>query len=63
MTGTGLAAQVEDGPQEVTVDAVNRRGRRIAVRVLASSLHDTGDGSSDAGIILTMEETDGAAAR
>jgi two-component system, chemotaxis family, CheB/CheR fusion protein len=53
----------EDGPQEVTVDAVNRRGRRIAVRVLASVLRDTGDGSSDAGIILTMEETDGAAAR
>ena len=57
----------DDGPNEVTVDAVNRRGRRIAVRVLASTLHDatideatgTVDGPAGAGIILTMEETDG----
>jgi two-component system CheB/CheR fusion protein len=47
----------EDGPQEVTVDAVNRRGRSIAVRVLASALHDGAEETADGGIILTMEET------
>jgi two-component system, chemotaxis family, CheB/CheR fusion protein len=46
----------EDGPQEVTVDAVNRRGRSIAVRVLASALRGNEDGTRT-GIILTMEET------
>ena len=45
----------EDGPQETTVAAVNRRGRGIDVRVLGSALH----GSSDAaGIILTMEHVE-----
>ncbi len=47
----------EDGPQEATVAAVDRRGRSIDVRVLGSALHG---GSGDAaGIILTMERVDG----
>ena len=44
----------EGGPQEATVDAVNRRGRSIEVRVLGSAL--TGVTDAAAGIILTMEE-------
>jgi two-component system CheB/CheR fusion protein len=46
----------EDGPQDTTVAAVNRRGRRIAVRVLGSALRGRSDGA--AGIILTMEGVD-----
>jgi two-component system CheB/CheR fusion protein len=47
----------EDGAQETTVAAVDRRGRSIDVRVLGSALHG---GSGDAaGIILTMERVDG----
>jgi two-component system, chemotaxis family, CheB/CheR fusion protein len=44
----------EDGPQEATVDAVNRRGRHIEVRVLGSALRN--GGGDVAGIILTMED-------
>jgi len=44
----------EDGPQEVTLAAVNRRGRTIEVRVVASPLR--GDGGTVVGAILTMEE-------
>jgi two-component system CheB/CheR fusion protein len=49
----------EGGPQEATVDAVNRRGRSIEVRVLGSALTDVRDAA--AGIILTMEHVDGQA--
>jgi two-component system CheB/CheR fusion protein len=45
----------EGGPQEETVDAVNRRGRSIEVRVLGSALTR---GAETAGIILTMENVD-----
>jgi two-component system CheB/CheR fusion protein len=51
----------ENGPHETTVAAVNRRGRGITVRVLASALRGESDGSADDGIILTMEETAGPA--
>lgn len=47
----------EDGPQEATVAAVNRRGRSIEVRVLGSTL--TRGTQAAAGIILTMEPVDG----
>jgi two-component system CheB/CheR fusion protein len=43
----------EDGPHETTVDAVNRRGRHIEVRVLGSALKTTA--GEIGGIILTME--------
>jgi two-component system CheB/CheR fusion protein len=46
----------EDGPQEATVAAVNRRGRSIEVRVLGSAL--TRGTQAAAGIILTMEHVD-----
>lgn len=49
----------EGGPQELTVPAVNRRGRGIAVRVLASALRASG--GTSAGIILTMEDLAGGA--
>ena len=45
----------EDGPQETTVGAVDRRGRSIDVRVLGSALHG---GHDAAGIILTMERVE-----
>ncbi|MCE3555379.1 PAS domain S-box protein [Pseudonocardia sp. RS11V-5] len=48
----------EDGPQEVTLPAINRRGRSIDVRVIASPLR--GDGETVVGAILTMEESAGA---
>jgi two-component system CheB/CheR fusion protein len=48
----------EVGPHEIVVKAVNRRGRTIGVRVLGSPL--TGRGAGMAGVILTMEHTDGA---
>ncbi|GJF04774.1 CheR family methyltransferase [Pseudonocardia sp. D17] len=44
----------EDGPQEVTLAAVNRRRRTIDVRVVASPLR--GDTGTVVGAILTMEE-------
>jgi two-component system CheB/CheR fusion protein len=44
----------EDGSQEATLAAVNRRGRSIDVRVLCSALRDSTDEAS--GVILTMEE-------
>ena len=47
----------EDGPQEETIAAVNRRGRGIEVRVLGSAL--SGRTDTAAGIILTMERVDG----
>lgn len=47
----------EEGPHDVTVAAVNRRGRSIDVRVLGSPLR--GPEESATGVILTMEETDG----
>jgi two-component system CheB/CheR fusion protein len=43
----------EEGSAETTVTAVNRRGRSIDVRVLASALWGVAD--DPAGIILTME--------
>jgi two-component system CheB/CheR fusion protein len=46
----------EDGAQEQTVNAVNRRGRTIEVRVLGSPLR--GRDVPAAGVILTMEEID-----
>lgn len=49
----------EDGPHETIVDAVNRRGRSIGVRVLSSPLRVSTDDPS--GVILTMEEVDGQA--
>ncbi|MGI5132148.1 CheR family methyltransferase [Pseudonocardia sp. CA-107938] len=45
----------EDGLHEITVPAVNRRGRSIDVRVIASPLR--GADESVVGAILTMEET------
>lgn len=48
----------EDGPNEVAVAAVNRRGRSIEVRVLGSALR--AHGGTATGIILTMEDTDGS---
>ena len=48
----------EDGPQEATLDAVNRRGRHIEVRVLGSALKSAAD--EVAGIILTMEGVESA---
>ena len=51
----------EDGSQEAIVDAVNRRGRTIEVRVLGSALRAiTGE---VAGIILTMEGVENSAER
>lgn len=47
----------EDGPQEMTVRAVNRRGRAISVRVLGSPLHE-GTDSTAAGVVLTMEDAE-----
>jgi two-component system, chemotaxis family, CheB/CheR fusion protein len=44
----------ESGSQEVTLTAVNRRGRSIDVRVVASALHGPDD--AVVGAILTMEE-------
>ena len=44
------------GPQEAVVAAVDRRGRRVDVRVLGSALHGTTDAAG--GIILTMERVD-----
>ena len=48
----------EEGPQEVVLPAVNRRGRRIDVRVLGSALH--GPDGGPVGMILTMEDADDA---
>jgi two-component system CheB/CheR fusion protein len=48
----------EAGVQELTLSAVNRRGRRIGVRVLGSPLTDHDD--RPAGAILMMEEADRA---
>jgi two-component system CheB/CheR fusion protein len=49
----------EDGSQETTVAAVNRRGRSIEVRVLGSGLKTpTGEVT---GVILTMEGVEGPA--
>ena len=45
----------EDGPHEVTVAAINRRGRGIDVRVVASPLRGP-DAAAVVGAILTMEE-------
>jgi len=47
----------EAGPQEATVGAVNRRGRSIDVRVLASTLRT---GPAITGTILAMEGVDGS---
>jgi two-component system, chemotaxis family, CheB/CheR fusion protein len=46
----------DDGFQEATLSAVNRRGRSIEIRVLSSPLRANTD--SAAGVILTMEELD-----
>lgn len=45
----------EDGPHEVTLAAINRRGRGIDVRVVASPLRGA-DATAAVGAILTMEE-------
>ncbi|HXV94163.1 MAG TPA: CheR family methyltransferase [Pseudonocardia sp.] len=45
---------MESGPAELTVGAVNRRGRPISVRVLGSPLH--GPSRSPVGVILMMEQ-------
>ena len=50
----------EGGPHELVVDAVNRRGRGIVVRVLGTTLD--GAGSRGAGVILMMEEVGRAGA-
>ena len=49
----------EDGPQETTLGAVDRRGRSIDVRVLASALR--GAPGDVRGIILTMERIENGA--
>nr|WP_170309277.1 CheR family methyltransferase [Pseudonocardia hierapolitana] len=51
----------EPGPQELALPAVNRRGRRIGVRVLGSPL--TGYDDRPAGVILMMEQDGHADAR
>jgi two-component system CheB/CheR fusion protein len=48
----------EDGPQEITLKAVNRRGRTVVVRVQGSPL--SAPGRERAGVILTMEHLDPA---
>ncbi|GEL25838.1 chemotaxis protein CheR [Pseudonocardia sulfidoxydans NBRC 16205] len=47
----------DDGPQEVLLAAINRRGRSIDVRVVASPLR--GEAGAVVGAILTMEEAAG----
>jgi two-component system CheB/CheR fusion protein len=49
----------EDGSQEATVGAVNRRGRSIEVRVLGSGLKTAA--GEVTGVILTMEGVEGPA--
>jgi two-component system CheB/CheR fusion protein len=44
----------QSGPAEVAVEAVNRRGRAITVRVAASPLAGHGSGDND-GAIIVME--------
>ena len=46
-----------EGPYEMAVAAVNRRGRSIEVRVLGGALR--GADESPVGVILTMEDVDG----
>jgi two-component system CheB/CheR fusion protein len=52
----------ESGPHDATVDAVNRRGRSVAVRVLVNALNGVMPGAppgvEDTSVILVMEETD-----
>jgi two-component system CheB/CheR fusion protein len=50
----------ESGPVELVVPAVNRRGRTVEIRVLGTPLR--GSDESVSGVILTMEDIDGAAA-
>jgi len=40
---------------EITLDAINRRGRPISVRVACTPLHSDGDGSRNDGAIVVME--------
>jgi two-component system CheB/CheR fusion protein len=54
------AASTPDGaPAAITLEAVNRRGRPIMVRVAFTPLSDDGGRSSD-GAIVVMESTEGA---
>jgi two-component system, chemotaxis family, CheB/CheR fusion protein len=46
-----------EGPQEMALSAVNRRGRSIEVRVLGSALRGHDD-DAPAGVILTMEDVE-----
>jgi two-component system, chemotaxis family, CheB/CheR fusion protein len=48
----------DSGPQEVRLDAVNRRGRTIEVRVIGTPLTRDGDGTT--GAILVMDVADGS---
>lgn len=49
----------EDGPHEIVVKAVNRRGRTIALRVLSSPLVGA-QAPGPVGVILTMENAEDA---
>jgi two-component system, chemotaxis family, CheB/CheR fusion protein len=51
-------AMTADGsePVDLDLDAVNRRGRPVVVRVTASGLHD--DRSARSGVVLVMNEVD-----
>jgi two-component system CheB/CheR fusion protein len=48
----------DDGPQELALTAVNRRGRTIDVRVIGSPL--LGQDHNAIGVLLVMEHADGA---
>jgi len=48
----------DDGPQELALTAVNRRGRSIDVRVIGSPL--LGQDHNAVGVLLVMEHADGA---
>jgi two-component system, chemotaxis family, CheB/CheR fusion protein len=56
------ASTPDGGPGEITLNAVNRRGRAITVRVALTPLHNHHQGSSHGGAIVVMESDDGLTA-
>ncbi|HEY2724351.1 MAG TPA: PAS domain S-box protein, partial [Pseudonocardiaceae bacterium] len=46
----------DDGPHELQVEAVNRRGRKIDVRVLCSPLHSSLPGAAGALLVIEQEQ-------
>jgi two-component system, chemotaxis family, CheB/CheR fusion protein len=53
------ASTPDGGPGEITLQAVNRRGRTITVRVAVTPLHTNHQGPSNGGAIVVMESDDG----